>query len=96
MPKLNVKMLSSTLLAALGGGIAGAFSAAMNPAVYSFPKDFGSGKLWKFFFMGAGLTISGMVLHSPLGQKIMAQVQQSHDAVEQAKTQLKPKDDPPK
>jgi len=65
------KWVISAAIACAGGGLAGAFSAVMDPAKYHFPQDFGSGKLWKYFGMGAALTLGGMLLHSPLGQKIL-------------------------
>lgn len=96
------KWLYSTLLAVLGGGIAGAFSAAMDPTKYTFPHDFGSGKLWKFFFMGGALTLAGMALHSPLGQRLMAgfkesqaQLQQSQNEIAQTKSDLQAGAKPP-
>jgi hypothetical protein len=82
--------------AAFGGGIAGAAAAAFDPAKYRFPQDFGTGKLLPYFFTGAGLTLGGMLLHSPLGQKIMGtfkstqeQLAQSQKELEQAKAELK-------
>jgi len=81
---------------ALGGGIAGAAAAAFDPAKYRFPQDFGTGKLLPYFFTGAGLTLGGMLLHSPLGQKIMGtfkatqqQLADTQKELQQAKAELK-------
>jgi hypothetical protein len=86
---------------ALGGGITGAITAAMDPGKYRFPQDFGTGKLWPFFFTGASLVLAGMVLRSPWGQKVMggyketqAQLAASQKDLEQAKADLAAK--PPK
>lgn len=82
--------------AVVGGGIAGAFTAALDPTKYHFPQDFGSGKLWKYFGMGAALTLGGMLLHSPLGQKVLGsykatqeQLAQTQRDLEQAKSEIK-------
>jgi hypothetical protein len=74
--------LFTTGYAVLGGGVAGAFTAAMDPAKYHFPHDFGSGKLIKYFFMGAFLTLGGLVLHSPWGHKMMAGYRKSQEHIE--------------
>ena len=97
MPDLSqLKKWTITLVgSAIGGGIAGAFAAAMDPTKYQFPHDFGSGKLWKYFGMGAALTLGGAALRSSWGQKIMgsftasqAQLAQSQKDLEQAKADL--------
>jgi hypothetical protein len=71
-----------------GGGIAGAFSAAIDRTKYQFPQDFGSGKLWKYFFMGCLLTFGGSLLRSPWGQKIMASFQASQQQLKQSREDL--------
>jgi hypothetical protein len=90
------KWIITTAGACVGGGIAGAFTAAMDPSKYHFPQDFGSGKLWKYFGMGVALTFGGMLLHSPLGQKVMGsykatqeQLAQDQRDLDQAKKDLK-------
>jgi hypothetical protein len=90
------KWVISAIVASVGGGIAGAAAAAFDPTKYRFPHDFGTGKLIPYFFTGAGLTLGGMVLHSPLGQKLMGsykatqeQIAQSQKDLEQAKAEFK-------
>lgn len=72
-----VKWLKTTGIAVVGGGVAGAFAAAMDPSKYHFPHDFGSGKLWKFFLEGCAMTLMALLIKSPLGQKVMTSFQQS-------------------
>jgi hypothetical protein len=86
----------TTAIAMLGGGAAAGFSAAINPNEYHFPQDFGSGKLWKYVFMGWALTFAGVLIHSPLGQKVIAitkqnqaQLDQTQKELDQAKQDLK-------
>lgn len=88
--------LKTAVIAGVGGGIAGACSAAINPELYRFPQDFGSGKLWKYFFSGAAITLGALLLKSPLGQKLVgeyketqASLQQSQATLQQAKSELK-------
>jgi hypothetical protein len=83
------KWIIAAVSASVGGGIAGAVTAAMDPTKYHFPHDFGSGKLWKYFLMGAGLTFGGMLLHSPLGQKLIGSYKTTQEqlAADQAKLQ---------
>jgi hypothetical protein len=90
------KWTISAVVASVGGGIAGAAAAAFDPTKYKFPHDFGTGKLFPYFFTGAGLTFMGMLLHSPLGQKVMGaykatqeQLAQSQLDLAQAKSELK-------
>jgi hypothetical protein len=79
----------TTLASTVGGGIAFAFAAAMDPSKYQFPRDFGSGILWKYFGMGAALTFGGTLLRSPLGQALMAGFPQSQkDDLADAKAAL--------
>jgi hypothetical protein len=100
--QLALKWLKVSLLAALGGGIAAAFTASMDPLKYSFPHDFGSGKLWKFFFMGVAVTFGALLVKSPLGQKAMSAYKETHEkmaenkpVLEEAKADLKtPAPDP--
>ena len=96
------KTILSTVGAVVGGGVAGGASALFDPAKYSFPKDFGTGKLWPYVFTGAGLTLGGMFLHSNLGQKIFAgitrtqqQIAADQAAIQQAKADLKGKTNGP-
>jgi hypothetical protein len=91
-----LKWLKTALIAAVGGGIAGASAAAMNPAEYKFPQDLGSGKLWVFFLMGAGTTLVALLLKSPLGQQATTafkdsqqQLQESQAEIKDAKAELK-------
>lgn len=79
----------STVAAIIGGGIAGLVAAMMDPTKYHFPQDLGTGKGWPFFWMGALLTISGMILHSELGQKIMGTLKQSQIQLEETQAELK-------
>jgi hypothetical protein len=82
------KWIFGAVGSALGGGIAGAGAAAFDPGKYRFPQDFGSGKLWPFFFMGFGLTLGGYILRSPWGQKVMTMFQQSQSDLEQSRKDL--------
>lgn len=66
---LQASWIKSVVVPIIGGGLAGAFTAALDPSKYHFPHDFGSGKLWEYFFMGAVLTASGMLAKSQFGQK---------------------------
>ena len=90
------RWLFTTGATVIGGGIAGAGAAAFDPSKYRFPQDFGSGKLWPFFFMGCALTLGGSVLRSPWGVKMMssfqasqAQLKQSQADIEKAKAELR-------
>jgi hypothetical protein len=76
------------VVTALGGGIAGIFSAAMDPAKYQFPQDLGSGKMWKYCFMGMALTLGGMLLKSPIGQKTLTAFKDSQQQLQQAKEDI--------
>lgn len=78
----------TTAVAMLGGGAAAGFSAAMDPTKYHFPQDFGSGKLWKYVFMGWALTFGGVLIHSPLGQKVIAISKQSKEQLDQTQKDL--------
>lgn len=73
------------IIGGIGGGIAGAFAAAMNPAEYQFPHDFGSGKLWKFFFQGAFLTIGALCLKTPFGEKLVGKFKETQAGLQQKK-----------
>jgi hypothetical protein len=86
----------TTAVAMLGGGFAAGFTAMLDPTKYKFPQDLGSGKLWKYVFMGWALTFGGILLHSPLGQKVIAfnkqnkeQLEQTQKELDQAKKELK-------
>jgi hypothetical protein len=63
------KWAKTLVIGGIGGGITGAFHAGMNKDLYSFPHDFGSGKLWKYFAHGALLTIGALCLKSPLDKE---------------------------
>jgi hypothetical protein len=42
------------------------FSAMSDDTLYRWPSDIGSGKMWKYFFVGAGLTLATLLVKSPL------------------------------
>lgn len=71
------KWLKTSGLAALGGGIAAVVATAMDPSKYQFPRDFGTGKMWPYFFSGMGVTFAALLMKSPLGQKAMKEYQDS-------------------
>jgi hypothetical protein len=83
-----VKWSKTTIIAALGGGFASVFAAAMDPAKYRFPQDFGTGKMWPFFFQGAGLMFVGLILKSPLGQEVMSSFKQSQQQLKDAQADI--------
>jgi hypothetical protein len=89
-PKMQkvLHWVSSTVIAMLGGGAAAGFTAAIDPSKYNFPKDLGSGKLWPYVFMGWGLTFAGILVHSPIGQKVIAFSKQSQEQLEQTQKDL--------
>jgi hypothetical protein len=96
MDEKVLKWSKTTIIAALGGGFAAAFTAAMDPSKYRFPNDLGSGKLWPYFFQGAGLIFVGLILKSPFGQKVLADFKQARSEmaesqadIAQAKAELK-------
>lgn len=91
-----MKWFRTAAIAAVGGGIAASVAAAFDPQKYNLAHDFGSGKLWTFFFQGAGLTFGALLLKSPLGQKAMKayrdtqeELKQNQADFEKAKTELK-------
>jgi hypothetical protein len=89
-----VKWTKTAVIASLGGGVAAAFTAAMDPSKYRFPNDFGSGKLWPFFFQGAGLIFVGLLLKSPFGKEVMGSIQKAkEDTAESQAAIQKTKDD---
>ena len=68
----SLKPWLRTIALGLLGGIMGAiYAVIVEPETYHFPHDIGSGKMWKFFVGGAILTISGVLVESPLGKKLM-------------------------
>jgi len=69
-PKI-IKWIKTTLLAAVGGGIAAAVAVLFDPAKFNIAHDIGSGKLWTFFLQGAGVTFGALLLKSPLGEKVI-------------------------
>jgi hypothetical protein len=84
------------VLACLAGGGASGIAAAMDPSKYHFPQDFGSGKLWPFFFGGVGATALGMFLQSTFGKNLMAALKmsqanlaQNQAAIAQTKQEVK-------
>jgi hypothetical protein len=94
--------IKALVIGGVGGGIAGAFAAAMDPAKYQFPRDFGSGKLWKFFFQGALMTVGALSLKSPWGRQVVgsfkstqAELQESQDTIAETKADLKSAVQPP-
>ena len=82
------KWIITTAVAMLGGGAAAGFSAMTDPSKYKFPQDLGSGKLWKYVFMGWALTFAGVLIHSPLGQKAIALTKQSKEQLDQTQKEL--------
>jgi hypothetical protein len=97
MDKATIRgWIRTMVIAMLGGGIAGAFAAAMDPRKYHFPHDFGSGKLWEYFAEGALTVGLATAIKSPLGQKALAvfkdsqqQLSESHKSVEDTKAEIK-------
>lgn len=91
-PSMNLrkftKWLVSTVIALLGGGFAAAIPALTDPNKYRFPQDLGSGKLWPYVITGWVLTFSGILIHSPLGQKAMAFTEQSKEQLAQSQKDL--------
>jgi hypothetical protein len=88
--------IKTVLIASLGGGIAGAFAAAMDPSKYRFPQEFGSGKLWEFFLEGALTVGAATAIKSPFGQKMLSsfkdsqqQLKDGKETVAQTKADLK-------
>jgi hypothetical protein len=96
------KWILTTIITMLGGGFAAAVPVMTDPAKYKFPQDIGSGKLWPYIFTGWALTLGGILIHSPLGQKAItfanqskAQLAQSQKDLDQAKSDLTAKSDKP-
>jgi hypothetical protein len=85
------KWLKTTGMAVVGGGIASTLTAMFDPQKYNIVHDFGSGKLWVYFFEGAGVTFLALLVKSPLGQQVITAYEDSQKSVEQAKAELKPK-----
>jgi hypothetical protein len=81
----TIGWLKTAAITAVGGGIAGIFSAVMDPSKYSFPADLGSGKMWKYCFMGAVLTLGGLLLKSPLGQRAVSAFKDSQQLLKDSK-----------
>jgi hypothetical protein len=93
------KWIKTAVIAMLGGGLAGGLSALFDPSKYNFPRDLGSGKLWKYVFMGWGLTLGGLLIKSPLGKQVtqayrdsQAQLEADREAFEKIKAALTEKD----
>jgi hypothetical protein len=96
------KWIISSIAASITGGISAAITTAMDPAKYKFPQDFGSGKLWPSFLAGTGAVFLGMLLRSPMGQKLIgtykdtqAQLAQNQKELDQAKAEIKSAGLPP-
>jgi hypothetical protein len=93
--RINSK-ITTTALAALGGGAAAIVATLADPQKYRFPQDLGSGKMWPYFLTGIGLTLIGKVVHSQQGQKILsdfkdsqAQLDADKQTIEDLKAQIK-------
>lgn len=91
-----IKWTETVLIGGLGGGIASSIAALADPSKYSFPKDLGTGKMWPFFLSGSAMTIGALLLKSPLGSKVVAQIkdsqsqlQESKQTIQQTKSDLK-------
>jgi hypothetical protein len=102
MNKEYLKWIKTGVIACLGGGVTAAIAAAMDPSKYQFPHDIGSGKLWKFFFTGAGTMLIGLLVKSPLGQKAIStfketqeQLKDTQGTIETTKTEIKTSVTPP-
>jgi hypothetical protein len=78
------KWLKTTLMAVVGGGVAAAVTAAFDPQKYNIAHDLGSGKLWLYFFEGAGVTFIALLMKSPLGQQVMTAYKDSQASVQQS------------
>lgn len=98
----SFRWLKTSGVAIVGGGIATTVAAMMDPTKYHFPHDLFSGKLWPYFFAGVGMTFGALLIHSPLGQKVMttykesqAQLEADKKTIEDLKAQLKPPTGPP-
>jgi hypothetical protein len=78
----------TTVVSMLGGGAAAGFGAMMDPSKYDIRHDLFSGKLWKYVFMGWGLTFAGIMVKSPLGQKVIAVTKQNKEQLEQTQRDL--------
>lgn len=72
-----------------------ALAAAMDPTKWSFPRDLGSGKLFPFFFGGAGMTFAALVTQSPFGKKMIAVYRDSQAQIQQAKREIEEAKKPP-
>lgn len=80
--------IKTSIIATVGGGIAGAFAAAMDPSKYRFPHDFGSGKLWEFFFEGAVTVGAATLIKSPFGQGVLAAFKDSQKQLKEGKDDI--------
>jgi hypothetical protein len=88
---MNLKLkswLKTALMAAGGGGIAGAVAAAFDPKKYDIRHDIGSGKLWIFFFQGFGLTFLALLVKSPFGQQMIGAYKDSQSQLEQSRKEI--------
>lgn len=93
--KLN-PWIKTTIIATIGGGLAGALAASMDPQKYNWRHDIGSGKLWEFFIEGAVTVGLATLIKSPFGQQVMTsfkdsqqQLKDSQQTVADTKTELK-------
>jgi hypothetical protein len=63
--------IRTVALGLLGGSIAAIYAIIIDPRIYHWPQDFGSGKMWEYFLGGALLTVGGVLVESPLGKRLM-------------------------
>jgi len=61
-----VRWLKTTGLTLVGGGIAATITQALDPSIYHFPEDLGSGKLWVHFLGGMVVAFVALLMKSPL------------------------------
>ena len=72
----------------LGGGFTAGLAAMMDPKKYDIRHDFGSGKLWRYVFLGWGLTFAGILMRSPLGKKVIEITKQNQEQLEETQKEL--------
>jgi hypothetical protein len=70
--------IRTAILGLFGGVMAASYTMIIEPDSYHLPQDFGSGKLWKYFIGGVVLTVSGILIESPLGKKLMRPFEDNH------------------
>jgi hypothetical protein len=90
--RASLKWIKTSLLAAVGGGIAAMTAAAMDPTKYQFPRDFGTGKLWPYFFSGMIVTFGALSKHSiDEYRKSQEQLEADREALKKPEAQGKDK-----